>query len=314
MMHTRPFETIAIVGAGFMGAQIGLHLAVHGYRVTLIDTSDDALVRAAASQAEELERRRAEGRITAAERADIPERIELTTSLAEGVRHAELVIEAAPERLEIKRALFAELDRLCPPSTILATNSSSIRISAIEDATTRRDRVLNLHFYGVVWQRPMVDLMRGTATSDETIARVSALARSAGLTPILVQRESTGFVFNRVWRAVKKECLKVVDQGVASHEDVDRAWMIFTGAREGPFAIMDMVGLDVVRDIELVYYHESGDASDAPPALLLDKIAKGELGIKTGQGFYTYPNPAYADPDWLRGAPDEEETPSEEGV
>jgi 3-hydroxybutyryl-CoA dehydrogenase len=110
----------------------------------------------------------------------------------------------------------------------------------------------------------------------------------------------TGFIFNRVWRAIKKECLHLVDDGVATHEDVDRAWMIATGGRAGPFGMMDMVGLDVVRDIEMVYYRESGDELDAPPRLLLDKIERGELGIKTGKGFYTHPYPAYQAPGWLK--------------
>ena len=116
-----------------------------------------------------------------------------------------------------------------------------------------------------------------------------------------MRKESTGFIFNRVWRAIKKECLHLVDDGVASHEDVDRAWMIWVDAPTGPFGIMDKVGLDVVRDIEMVYYHESGDESDAPPKLLLDKIERGELGIKTSKGFYTYHNPAFQAPGWLKG-------------
>ena len=126
-------------------------------------------------------------------------------------------------------------------------------------------------------------------------------ARSIGMTPLMVRKESTGFVFNRVWRAVKRECLHLVADGVASFEDADRAWMIFTGTDVGPFGLMDMVGLDVVRDIEMVYYGESGDPLDAPPQMLLDKIARGELGIKTGQGFYSYPNPAFEDPEWIKG-------------
>jgi len=180
-------------------------------------------------------------------------------------------------------------------------------VSAIEDATQRPDRVLNLHFYGP--GIPMVDLMRGTETSDETFERARLFARSIGMTPLIARSESTGFVFNRVWRAVKKECLRVVDDGVASHEDVDRGWMIRMGVSVGPFGLMDQIGLDVVRDIELVYYRESGDASDAPPKLLLDKIARGELGIKTGKGFYAYPSPAYQDPDWLSGRESPEDPP-----
>jgi 3-hydroxybutyryl-CoA dehydrogenase len=221
-----------------------------------------------------------------------------------GVAGADLVIEAVPERLETKREVFSRLDRVCPDHTILATNSSSIRVSRIEDATQRPDRVLNMHFYHRLWQRPMVELMRGTTTSDETIERARQFAYNIGLTPLLVRKESTGFLFNRVWRAIKKECLHLVDDGVASHKDVDRAWMISFGTLLGPFGMMDRVGLDVVRDIEMVYYRESGDESDAPPRFLLDKIEKGELGIKTGQGFYTYPNPAFQDPSWLKGSND----------
>jgi 3-hydroxybutyryl-CoA dehydrogenase len=116
-----------------------------------------------------------------------------------------------------------------------------------------------------------------------------------------VRKESTGFLFNRVWRAIKKECLHLVDEGVASYEDVDRAWIIVFGTSAGPFGFMDMIGLDVVRDIEMVYYRESGDVSDAPPQLLLDKIARGELGLKTGKGFYSYPHPAFQTPGWLKG-------------
>jgi 3-hydroxybutyryl-CoA dehydrogenase len=158
-----------------------------------------------------------------------------------------------------------------------------------------------MHFYNFVWQRSIVELMKGTATSEETVAKAVQFAHNIGLTPLLVRKESTGFIFNRVWRAIKKECLHLVDDGVASHEDVDRAWMILNNQSVGPFGLMDIVGLDVVRDIEMVYFQESGDESDAPPQLLLGKIEKGELGVKTGEGFYTYPNPAYQNPAWLKG-------------
>jgi 3-hydroxybutyryl-CoA dehydrogenase len=293
--------TICIVGAGFMGAQIGLQCAVHGYPVWLVDASEAALAQAALSHGLELEQRVEEGRITASARADILGSIGMTTDLEEGVSAADLVIEAVPERLEVKREVFQRLDDLCPAHTILATNSSSIRISLIEDAIRQPDKVLNMHFYATVWERPMVDIQRGTQTSDATFEQGHAFVRSIGCTPLLVQRESTGFVFNRVWRAVKRECLHLVDDGVASYEDVDRAWMIFNGAPLGPFGLMDMIGLDVIRDIEQVYYDESGEERDAPPRLLLDKVEQGELGVKTGKGFYKYPNPAFEDPTWLKG-------------
>jgi 3-hydroxybutyryl-CoA dehydrogenase len=298
----KTIETVCIVGAGFMGAQLGLHCAAHGYTVWLVDLADQALERAAVSNTQVLDARVEKGQISADQQAVILHHIHPTTALREAAPQADLVIEAVSERLGLKREVFAQLDEVCPDHTILATNSSSIRISAIEDATRRPDRVLNMHFYPPVWQRTMVELMRGTQTSDETIEHARQFARSIGLTPLLVRKESTGFLFNRVWRAIKKECLHLVDDGVASHEDVDRAWMIVMGMPFGPFGLMDMVGLDVVRDIEMVYYRQSGDEADAPPRLLLDKIEKGTLGMKTGSGFYTYPDPAYQDPSWLKGS------------
>lgn len=305
-MQTRAFETVCVVGAGFMGAQIGLRCAVHGYTVRFVDNAVEQLQQAAQSHSQELGKCLEKQQITEEEKAAILSRIHFTTSMREGTSEADLVIEAVPEVLEVKREVFAQLDAICPEHTILATNSSSIRISAIEDVTKRLDKVLNMHFYAPVSQRPMVELMRGTVTSDETMETARQFARTIEMTPLVVRKESTGFIFNRVWRAIKKECLRVVDEGVASHEDVDRAWMIAFGGSEGPFGMMDIIGLDVVRDIEMVYYRESGDASDAPPRILLDKIEREELGVKTGKGFYSYPDPAFRDRGWLEGDKDDQ--------
>lgn len=303
-MDARPFETIGIVGAGTMGAQIALQCAVHGYSVHLFSRSMETLQRAAQRHAEELELRLARQHLTADQKEAILRRIRFATDMKDVVAGADLVIENVPEQLEIKRAVFEQLDHLCPPHTVLATDSSSIRISELETATHRHDKVLNMHFYQPVWQIPMVELMRGTATSETTMAYARRFVRSLSLTPLLVRKESIGFVFNRVWRAIKKETLHLVNDGVASYEDVDRAWMFATKAPIGPFGLMDIVGLDVVRDIEMIYYRASGDASDAPPQLLLDKIERGELGVKAGKGFYSYPHPAFQTPGWLKGDED----------
>ena len=300
-METKPIETVCVVGAGFMGAEIGLHCASYGYTVWIVDVSEEVLERASQSHVKELDERVEMQHINKKEKDAILKRTQFTRVLKVGASQADLVIEAVPERLDLKREVFAQLDRVCPSHTILATNSSSIRISRIEDATQRQDRVLNAHFYPRLEQRTLVELMRGTTTSDETIESMCQFAQNIGLTPLLVLKESTGFIFNRIWRVIKKDCLHLVDEGVASHEDVDRAWMIVFKKPYGPFGAMDMIGLDVVRDIEMVYYKESGDESDAPPKILLDKVERGELGVKTGKGFYTYPSPAFKDPSWLKG-------------
>lgn len=300
-METKPIETICIMGTGYMGTQIGLQCASYDYTTWMIAHSENSLKEASQDQIKELDERVRNRQITEDEKKNILDRIHLTLDMKEGASNADLVIEAVPERLELKRKVFANLDQICPGHTIIGTNTSSIRVSKIEDATNRPDRVLNTHFYPPVWERPMVELMGGTKTSDETIERVRQFAHKIGLTPIIARKEITGFAFNRVWRAIKKECLHIVDNGVATYEDEDRAWMIFTGMPIGPFGMMDMIGLDVVKDIEMVYYNESKDKSDYPPKFLLDMVERGELGVKTGKGFYTYPDPAFKQPSWLRG-------------
>lgn len=285
-----------------MGNQIALQCAAGGNRVCLHDASGDALEASRSQVAEFLDRMIGDGCAAADQRQPILDRIRRTPELGDAVSDADLVIEAVREDLSVKREVFRQLDELCPSGAILATNSSSIRIDRIESATRRPAQLLNTHFVQPVWKHPFVELMRGLSTSDETIQAVQAFMTSIGVIPVLVRKPSTGFIFNRIWRAVKKEALKVVDQGIATVEDVDRTWMIQMETPLGPLALMDVIGLDVVRDIEQVYYEESGDPADAPPQVLLDKIAKGQLGVKTGEGFYTYPHPSWQDPDFLKQA------------
>ena len=286
--YSKQIKNVTIVGAGFMGTQIGFHCAVKGYQVCFLDVSREALQKVMPSCVEKFDFAFAAQPETADEKDNVLKRILLAGDINRACFKADMVIEAVPENLELKREIFAKLDQVCPAHTILATNSSSIPVSRIEGATRRPDRVINLHFFPPVRDNTLVELMGGTATSADTIERTRQFILNIGLIPILARRESFGFVINRVWRAVKKECLRVIDEGVASAEDVDRAWQAFLGTAYGPFFMMDVVGLDVVHDIEMSYYRESGDASDAPPKILLDKIAAGELGVKTGRGFYTY--------------------------
>lgn len=283
-----------------MGYQIGLQCASHCFHVRMYDISEEAMERAIESMTQVLDEWIVEKKITEENKEVTLSRIDSMDDLERAASDVDLVIEAIPERLELKREVFGELDLVCDGRTILATNSSSIRISKIEGATGRPDRVLNTHFYSNPWRSSVVELMRGTATSDETLERVREFMLAIGMTPLTVLRESTGFIFNRVWRAIKRECLHLVDDGVASFEDVDRAWMLLYGREMGPFGMMDRIGLDVVLDIENVYYEESGEEFDRPPGLLVEKVERGELGVKTGKGFYAYPDPAFRDPDWLR--------------
>ncbi len=293
-------ERVAMIGTGTMGRMIALRTAQHGIPVTLHDSDPVALDRARAAIHDILSGWLAQGTLARIEMGDIEGRLHYADDLANAVRDADLVIEAIPERVDLKRALFGQLDELCRERAIIATNSSSIRVSYLEDATARAEKVANLHFYNPIWEIPMVEIGRGTQTNTETVDTLTTYARTIDLLPLHVQKESTGFIFNRVWRAIKKETLKVVDSGVASFEDVDRAWMTMYHTAMGPFGKMDEIGLDVVKDIEEHYASESNDLSDVPPTILTDRVTRGDLGMKTGRGFYTYPNPAWAQPDFLK--------------
>lgn len=290
---------VCVVGSGFLGTQIGVLSARNGYTVSMQDVSSDALSGSEKAVEGYIQEWIAAGDITEPDGDDIKQRMSYTVDLTNAVQGAGMVIEAVVERLDVKREVFKKLDLLCDPSVVLATNSSSIKVSLIEGATRHPERVLNMHFYGHPWKRRILELMRGTKTTNKALEAAKVFSYSIGVKPLIVLKESTGFVFNRVWRAIKKESLTVADEGVASFEDVDRAWMSLYDTNMGPFGLMDRVGLDVVRDIELVYYGESGNPRDKPPGILLDKISRGELGVKTGKGFYTYPNPEYMVPGWL---------------
>lgn len=292
---------VCVVGSGFLGTQIGVLSARSGYTVSMQDVSSDALSGSEKAVDGYIQEWVAAGDITDTDGDDIKQRMSYTVDLTEAVQGAGMVIEAVVERLDVKREVFKKLDGLCGPGVVLATNSSSIKVSLIEDATRHPERVLNMHFYGHPWRRRILELMRGTKTTDKALEAAKIFSYSIGVKPLIVMKESTGFIFNRVWRAIKKESLTVADKGVASFEDVDRAWISLYNTDMGPFGLMDRVGLDVVRDIEMVYYQESGDPRDKPPRILLERISRGELGVKTGKGFYTYPNPEYMVPGWLYG-------------
>ena len=290
---------VTVLGAGTMGRQISLQIARNGIPVVLFDIDDAVLADAKAAQERIVADWVASGIEAENARGAILGNLRYESDLSLAVRDADLAIEAVPERLELKRRVFRQIDGLAREGAIIASNSSSIRVSALEDATESPEQVANLHFYLPVWDSPMVEIGGGSCTRDDVLDSLSAFARAIGVLPLRVRRESTGFIFNRVWRAIKKEVMKVADSGVATVEDIDRAWMIKFGGEPPPFAQMDRIGLDVIYDIEMRYAEESGDPDDLPRPILTEKVERGELGQKTGRGFYNYPDPAYVAEDFL---------------
>lgn len=290
---------VAIVGAGTLGTQIALLATYNNYNVFVYDTNERAFSKGLEKIKVSIPKTKKPIFLQQGMNA-FANRIKISKNLAEAVQDADIVIEAIPEDLALKRGVFEKLDALTPRETILATNSSSIPISKIENATKRPERCLNIHFYTPSLGLNMADIMAGTKTKPEVIERARDWIRSLGLVPLTVNKEIMGFCFNRVWRAIKRETLYMWAEGFVDFRDIDRAWMIFTGMTFGPFGLMDNVGLDVVYDIEMVYYNESKDPKDHPPEALKAKLDRNELGLKTGKGFYVYPDPEYSQVNFLQ--------------
>lgn len=295
---------VTVVGTGILGTQIAVQAAFFGYEVSVYDADPNSFMRTHGHLKSVLQKASETRSLTLDQWEDTAKKINRNTDLAHAVSEADLVIEAVPEQLALKRKVFEEIDTSAPSKAILASNSSSIPISRIESATRRPEKCVNLHFYFPVMGMNMVDVMGGTATAPEIIEACKTWIRSIGCVPLTVKKEILGFCFNRVWRAVKRETLYMWANDFVDFKDIDRAWMIFCGMRQGPFGLMDNVGLDVVYDIETVYYNESKDPRDHPPDSLKAMVDRKELGVKTGKGFYTYPNPEYEKPDFLKGGPD----------
>jgi 3-hydroxybutyryl-CoA dehydrogenase len=275
---------VAVVGAGTLGRRIALMFAAHGADVKIYDlaeTQRDAAVDFVSQNAPSL----SDG-LTGV----VPGQVSAEADLAEAVGDAWLVIEAIPERLELKIQMFGQLDELAPSDAILASNSSSYASRLFLDKVHHPERVLNIHFYMPPKQNA-VDIMSCGETDRVVLDFVSATLPQFGLYPFEARRESTGFIFNRVWAAVKRESLEVVAEGVSTPQDVDQMFQLNTGGA-GPFRMMDQVGLDVVLDIEEHYCAEHPEYPEGPRRLLRTYLEQGRLGVKSGAGFYDdYPHP-----------------------
>ncbi len=294
-------QKVAVVGTGTLGTQIAIQAVLFGYAVSAYDVDQESFRRSQARIASLIKEARGKRLPSLQQWEKAAKRIKQCDSLAEALADADLVIEAVVEDLSVKRDVFQRIDELTPAKAILATNSSSIPISRIESATGRPERCLNMHFYFPALGTNMVDIMGGTRTASEVLEECKTWVRSLGCVPLTVKKESFGFCFNRIWRAVKREALHMWAGGYVDFRDIDRAWMIFTGMKQGPFGLMDNVGLDLIYDIELLYFGESKDPQDRPPDLLAEMVEKKELGVKTGKGFYDYPHPEYRRTNFLEG-------------
>ncbi|MBT8487819.1 MAG: 3-hydroxybutyryl-CoA dehydrogenase [Gemmatimonadetes bacterium] len=280
-------DRIAVVGGGTMGNGIAHVAAQHGKSVRLVDLSDDVLDKAMATIAKNLDRQVKKEILDEQARDATLARIETMNGLEEGADGVDLVVEAVPEKAELKYAIFQTIDAAAGPDTILASNTSSISITEIAARTSRPDKVIGMHFMNPVPVMKLVEVIRGLATSDETTKTVSSLSEELGKTPVEVN-DFPGFVSNRVLMPMINEAVFALMEGVAEVEAIDTVMKLGMNHPMGPLGLADLIGLDTCLNILEVLHRELGDDRYRPSPLLRKYVAAGWLGRKSGRGFYRY--------------------------
>jgi len=279
-------EQVGVIGAGTMGNGIAHVFARSGYQVMLCDVEQKLLDRGTSTITKNLDRELAKNKITEAQKSEALKRIEGTVD-CNRLSACDLIVEAASEKLEIKSELFRDLDRICRPEVILASNTSSISITKLAAVTKRPQKVIGMHFFNPVPVMKLVEIVRGLATSDDTFQTVRELAVKLEKTPVEVN-DAPGFVSNRVLMPMLNEAMYTVMEGVATPEAVDEVFKLGMNHPMGPLTLADFIGLDVCLDIMRVLHNGLGDPKYRPCPLLVKMVDAGWLGKKSGRGFYKY--------------------------
>ena len=279
-------RNISILGTGTMGRGIAYLAVLSGFDTFVFDVDDGALDAAKASIESTLRKGIEKGKVTQSASEEALKRLQLVPDLEPAVSGADLIIEAVPENFDLKKELFAQADLFCGPETILASNTSSISISKLAGTVERRDRFVGMHFFNPPHVMKLIEIVRGERTSDETVEQVRAVAESMGKTAIVV-RDSPGFATSRLGVAIGLEAIRMLEEGVATAEDIDRAMELGYNHPMGPLRLTDLVGLDVRLGIAEYLAATLGPRFE-PPQLLRDLVAQGKLGKKTGEGFYKW--------------------------
>jgi 3-hydroxybutyryl-CoA dehydrogenase len=279
-------KKVGVVGCGFMGSGIVQVCAQSGYGVMVVDISEETLNKGIATMEYYLNRDVEKGRMSRRDRDLTRARIKGSVVL-EDLHDRDLVIEAVPEDSGLKKKVFARLDRICPQHTILCSNTSCLSVTELARVTGRPDRVIGTHFLSPVARSALLEIVRADTTDEETLATVKEFGRSLGK-EILVVKDTPGFVFNYLLLALIGAAIRLLENGVASAEDIDRSWTLGMGHPIGPLALADFNGLDVGYMVARAMHERSKDPHLAPSAILKEMVDSGHLGRKTGEGFYKY--------------------------
>jgi 3-hydroxybutyryl-CoA dehydrogenase len=272
-----------------MGHQISLLCAIHGYKTICTDVIPDILKKAEKFADTYLPGRVEKGKLTKEQAEAARKNISFTLDLKEAAKDADYVIEAVVEVLDVKRKIFADLDRLAPAHAILATNSSAIVSSLIADATQRPSKVVNLHFFNPALVMQLVEVVKGSHVSDETVQISMDLCTKLEKVPVLIKKEVEGFLLNRIFLAIYREALWMLEMGIATAEDIDKACVYGAGYPMGPFRLMDLTGIDLFYTMGIERFRKTGNFADLPVPSVVEKFVQGCHGEKTGKGWYDYP-------------------------
>lgn len=288
MSNVNEIKQITVIGSGAMGSQIAMVSALAGFEVYLQDISGESLKKADDFLHFQLNKRIEKDKFTREAVDAAFSRLHFVTSLETAVQATDFVIEAVIEKLDVKRQVFSEIDKLAPAHAIIATNSSTIVSSQIADATNRPSQVCNMHFFNPVLVMELVEVVQGPHTSDETASIAVDLVKKINKVPILLKKEISGFVANRILGKLTREAIFLLENEIATAEEIDLACTKALNHPIGPFALLDLTGIDVSYYIAEQRYKESGNEADKPAKVITEKYLKGEFGRKTGKGFYTY--------------------------